>query len=138
MAREAQATPLGKGEGLGELLGRVGRLGTVHAQPDELVDSVGENILDHLTRHLRVVLAVYVRDEPAANAKILLGRVYPLDKPVHDRRHRDATASVQGRIEEHLPVLEVAEVDPILKGLLGTAGEVFLVDDRRGDHGEDD
>ena len=42
--------------------------------------------------------------------------------------HRDAAPRVQRRVEEHLAVLEVAELHAVLERLVGRAGEVLLVD----------
>ena len=83
------------------------------------------------------VLAVDVGDEAAPHAEVGLGGADAVDEAVDDRRHRHATRGVQRRVEEHLAVLEVAELHAVLERLVRDAGEVVAVDHRRVHQPED-
>ena len=137
MTRQVQTRLTREAKALEELLRRIRRLGRVHAQPDHLVAPVREHLFGHLQRHGRRILAVDVRDQAAAHTEVVLGGATAVDQTLDDRRHRDAPRRVQGRVEEHLPVLQIAELDAVLERLVGNAREVARFDHRRVDEPED-
>jgi hypothetical protein len=124
-------------EALDELLGWVGRLRGVHAETDHLVATELDDLLRHLDRHRHRILPVHVGDEQAAHPEVGFGGACAVDQPVDDRRHRHAADRVQCGVEEHLAVLEVAQLHAVLERLVRDASEVVAVDHGRVHESED-
>ena len=130
MTREVQPGLAREAEALEELLGRIGCLGRVHTEADQLVAPVRDHFLGHLQSHRRRILPVDVGNQAAADAEVVLGGEATVDQPVDDRRHRDVAGRVQRRVEEHLPVLQVAQLHAVLERLVRDPREVLVIDHR--------
>ncbi len=83
------------------------------------------------------VLAVDVGDEAAAHAVVGSAARAPSTRPSMMVAIGTPRGRVQRRVEEHLAVLEVAELHAVLERLVGDPGEVVAVDDGRVHQPED-
>ena len=125
-----QACGPGEGERVGELLGRVRRLLAVHAQADEGVVALVDQVIDHGQRLRRGVRAEHVGDEAAVHAKVGLRRGDAGRHALEHDRDRYSTPSVQGRVEEHLPVAQVARPHAVLERFVDASRVVVGVTHR--------
>ena len=123
-------------ERVDELLRRVGGLLAVHAEPDQGLAALRQQILDHGGGVGRGVGSVHVGDEADPHAEVGEGAVDAGRHPVEHRGRARPAARVQARVEEHLPVAQVAGAHAVLDGLVDAAGVVVGVTHDRRHEGE--